>query len=393
MESAQMVWNHWLTRCCKLLLLLVGLWGPAAAQQVDRVTPDLGAAPPRGVWIAGPQHNKFWQSRETIRAELDAYKAAGLNTVYPVVWMQGRSLFPSAVAASITGKRQLSSLGERDALREILDEAKPLGIRVVAWLEFGFASHHEGAASTQELAHLKPNWVALNAAGKPVVKNGFHWLNAFDADVQRFAIDLSVELARNYPDLHGVQGDDRLPALPSEGGYNSGVRAAYAAEHGGKQPPTDGKDAAWVQWRADRLTAFLRQWRSELKAVNPKLVLSSSPSPYPWGLQEYLQDWPRWLREGLIDEALPQLYRRDVAGYQRLVDETLALVDPANRSKVFPGMLLALGPNVIPSETVLAQWIAATRAAGFGGEVYFHSTGVERRADVLRKAYGVTDKP
>jgi len=36
---------------------------------------------------------------------------------------------------------------------------------------------------------------------------------------------------------------------------------------------------------------------------------------------------------------------------------------------------------------LLAQWIEATRAAGFGGEVYFHSRGVAPRAAVLRRAY------
>jgi hypothetical protein len=49
--------------------------------------------------------------------------------------------------------------------------------------------------------------------------------------------------------------------------------------------------------------------------------------------------------------------------------------------------LLALGPDVIPSPELLAQWIAATREAGFAGEVYFHSTGIAPRAAVLKKAY------
>ena len=41
--------------------------------------------PVRGVWVAGPQHNSFWQSREAMRAELQGFKAAGLNSVYAVM--------------------------------------------------------------------------------------------------------------------------------------------------------------------------------------------------------------------------------------------------------------------------------------------------------------------
>jgi hypothetical protein len=135
------------------------------------------------------------------------------------------------------------------------------------------------------------------------------------------------------------------------------------------------------------LTDFLLRWRQAVKAQRPEAVLSLSPSPYPWGLEEYLQDWPRWLREGLADELLPQLYRRDVAAYERLLHETLGHVPLAQRQRFFPGLLLALGPNVVPSEETLLRWIAVTRAAGVQGEVYFHSEGIAPRIDAIRRAY------
>jgi uncharacterized lipoprotein YddW (UPF0748 family) len=381
-----MVWNWsitWLNAGRSVALALLLGWLAAAG----------AAEPVRGVWVAGPQHNRFWDSRETLRAELQAFKAAGLNTVYPVVWMQGRTLYPSAVVEKLTGRRQLERLKDRDALQELLEEAEPLGLRVIAWLEFGFASHYEAVAGSRELAHLKPAWRALDRHGQPVVKNGFHWLNAFDPEVQGFLTDIALELVRRYPKLSGIQGDDRLPALPATGGHNPAVRAAYRAEHEGRDPPADDQDPAWLQWRADRLTDFLRQFRRTLKAERPDLVISLSPSPFPWGLQEYLQDWPTWLREGLADELLPQLYRRDLPAYQRLLAETKAAIPPGQQHKVFPGILLALGPNVVPSPELLAQWIAATREAGFAGEVYFHSTGVSPRREVLRKAYTADRSP
>ncbi len=348
----------------------------------------LAATPVRGVWVAGPQHNQFWNSREAMRAELQGFKAAGLNTVYAVMWMQGRTLYPSNVMEKLTGRRQLARFAERDALQELIDEAQPLGLRVIAWMEFGFASHYQPVAvKGEELLDRFPHWAALGRDGKPLVKNGFAWMNAFDPEVQKLLTDLCLELVRGYPKLDGIQGDDRLPALPSSAGHNPALLAAYRAEHAGRAPPDSDQDPAWLQWRADRLTAFLRQLRAALKAERPALVLSFSPSPYPWGLQEYLQDWPTWLKEGLVDELLPQLYRRDLPAYQRLLIETRAAIPAGQQHKVFPGILLALGPNVVPSPELLAEWIAATREAGFAGEVYFHSTGIAPRAEVLRRAY------
>ncbi|MBH9552607.1 glycoside hydrolase family 10 protein [Inhella gelatinilytica] len=342
------------------------------------------AEPVRGVWVAGPQHNPFWSSRDAIRAELKTFKAAGLNSVYAVMLLPGRTLYPSARMAQITGVRQLESLGERDVMQELLEEAEPLGLRVIAWLEFGFASHFR-PGQQPGLLQFKPEWTARQRDGKPVVKNGFHWMNAFDPEVQQLLIDLSVELLQRYPKLTGVQGDDRLPALPASAGYHPAVLQEFGWRPG--QPLPADQDPAWLQWRADQLTAFLARFRAALKAVRTDAVLSLSPSPYPWALHEYLQDWPAWMRAGLVDELLPQLYRRDGASYERLLAETKAHIPEGQQQRVFPGLLLALGPNTIPSPSLLQQWLTANRTAGFAGEVLFHSTGVADRAAVLKQAY------
>lgn len=343
------------------------------------------AEPVRGVWVAGPQHNKFWSSRDAMRADLKTFKEAGLNSVYVVALMSGRTLYPSDRMARISGVKQLESLGQRDVMQELLEEAKPLGLRVIAWLELGFASHYGSGDNARGLLRHRPDWVALNRDGQPVVKNGFHWMNAFDPEVQQLFIDLSVELLRRYPALDGIQGDDRLPASPSSAGYHPELLKAYGWTPGQALPQE--RDPRWLQWRADRLTDFLKRWHTAVKAERTTAVLSLSPSPYPWALEEYLQDWPAWMRAGLADELLPQLYRRDAAPYEKLLAETRAHVPPDQMNRVFPGLLLALGPDVIPSAALLKQWIRSTRAAGFGGEVHFHSTGVARRAQALKDAY------
>lgn len=46
-----------------------------------------------------------------------------------------------------------------------------------------------------------------------------------------FLMNLMKEVTTNY-DVDGIQGDDRLPALPSTGGYDDYTISLYKAGHG-----------------------------------------------------------------------------------------------------------------------------------------------------------------
>lgn len=103
----------------------------------------------------------------------------------------------------------------------------------------------------------KPHWKALDSEGNLVVKNGFDWLNGFDPEVQHFMISLIKEVISNY-EVDGVQGDDRLPALPSTAGYEPFTVSLYMSEHGGQKPPADHLNTEWINWRAGKLNDFMK---------------------------------------------------------------------------------------------------------------------------------------
>lgn len=150
----------------------------------------------------------------------------------------------------------------RDPLKEMIEEAHANGIKVHAWFEYGFAASY-GQNGGLILAR-KPEWGAKDVNGKLLVKNGFVWMNALLPEVQDFMLSLIKEVADNY-DIDGVQGDDRLPAMPSSGGYDEYVCQLYKQEHNGMEPPADGKNEAWMTWRADKLTDFLKNCILRLK--------------------------------------------------------------------------------------------------------------------------------
>ena len=125
-----------------------------------------------------------------------------------------------------------------------------------AWFEYGFSSSY--SAQGGPIIAKKPSWKALDSQGNLVVKNGFDWLNGFDEEVQNFMISLFLEVINNYK-IDGVQGDDRLPALPSTAGYDPKTVEMYKKENAGKEPPKDYRDDDWINWRVSKLNKFMKR--------------------------------------------------------------------------------------------------------------------------------------
>ena len=81
-------------------------------------------------------------------------------------------------------------------------------------------------------------------------------MNGFHPEVQNFMIDMMKSIIDVYPNLDGIQGDDRLPAMPSLAGYDEYTVNRYKNSHEGKEPPRNITDEEWVQWRCDILNKF-----------------------------------------------------------------------------------------------------------------------------------------
>ena len=371
----------------RILWLMCALMAFATAAAAQGGNAESGKKKPqlpfelRGVWITNVDSDTL-TSRERIAETLDYLRSIGINIVYPVVYSRGMTMFPSATMEREFGITIDPRYEGRDVLREVLFEAHRNGIEVVPWFEFGFSCSHDQDGGF--ILERHPEWAAIDQDGRLVKKNGFEWLNAFDPEVQKYISDLMMEVVTNY-DVDGVQGDDRLPALPTLGGYDEGTLARYRKETG-KEAPRDIKDPEWVKWRADILTAFLSDLRKRIKAEHPNVTLSLSPSPFDWSLQEYLQDSKTWVAQGLPDTLHPQLYRRTEKEYRAILDETASQFPPPANQKIFPGMLINIGKDYLISAKMLRHEIAYNRSLGFSGEVFFFHEGLRKNDNALGDA-------
>ena len=241
----------------------------------------------------------------------------------------------------------------------VIQEARKHNLRVIPWFEFGFSSSH--SKNGGHIIEAKPEWAAKDSSGQLLTKNGFEWMNAIHPEVQ-----------------------DRLPAMPSEGGYSDFTRQLYSDETG-NQVPANPSEENFLNWKADKLSDFAERLYSDVKKVNPDLTVSFSPSIYPWSKQEYLQDWPAWIENGHADWVHPQVYRRQLNRYEQALTAQQPRrleLDDTVRARMYPGVLMQVGDYRISAEDLEAV-VAENRAQGFQGEVFFFYEGLRANGGAL----------
>lgn len=336
--------------------------------------------PVKGVWLTNVD-SKVLNSKEGIEEAVSLCKELGINTIYMVVWNKGFTLYPSKVMKDFCGAEIIPDFAGRDPLKELIEAAHKVNIKIYAWFEFGFSSSYNLDGGI--ILKLKPEWKAIDRQGNLVKKNGFEWMNGFNPEVQSFMLSLIEEVIHNY-DIDGIQGDDRLPAMPSEAGYDSYTVSMYKRMHKGITPPDDPKDSAWVQWRADILNNFMRRIHDAVKSYKKDIVVSMAPSIYPWSKEEYLQDWVMWVKEGLVDQICPQLYRYDFEAYKSTLELIInEQINKKNLDKFYPGILLKVG-KYQPDEQYLKKVIELNRKNNVKGEVFFFYEGFKKYPELIK---------
>ncbi len=361
---------------CGLLLAMVPVLPAPSAAQATR-------SEIRGVWMTTNDMSTM-RDRTKLRAAMDQLKEMHFNTVYPVVWNSGYAIHTSEV----TRARKIQSfsykgLEGQDIVADVISEGHAKGMLVIPWFEFGFM-----APPFSELALQHPSWLtqrqdgsrtSISAAGEVV------WLNPFRPEVQQLITDLVLEVVGNY-DGDGIQFDDHM-SLPNEFGYDSYTKALYARETS-RAVPSNPMDQAWIKWRADKITAFMVQLNKAVNAKKPRSIVSVSPNYYDFAYKLQLQDWLGWVRRGIVDELIVQLYRPDVASFAAEV----ARPELAETRKKIPtaiGVMTGLRTKPAPMQLIQAQ-VQTAQQKGMGvAFFYFESlwNATAEAEDLRRKGF------
>lgn len=349
----------------------------------------------RAVWIPDPSHTTALRTYQNVLNTVALLDELNINTVYVATWARNQTAYDSQVllnnstyankaegnlySAYKASYNSPVSSPTGDPLKDLITEAHKKDIKVIFWFEYGFmASSGATTAQNSKVYAKHPEWIGKANDGAIANYNkSDYYFNAYNPDVQEFLLTLIEEAMTLYPDVDGIQGDDRMPAMPRNSGYEDYTVNKYKAEHGGALPPQDYNNAAWVTWRLNILNKFGKTLHDRIKAKKSTALVCFSPNPYPWSEQNLMQQWPAWIEGGLVDILSVQCYRNDVDSYRATVKQAKEYVDAKTTKSILnPGMILKNGSTVM-SEKLLIEQLDVNRTFQTNGEAFFFIDGLQ----------------
>lgn len=279
----------------------------------------------RGVWVH--LFDDTVKARAGIERFLDDAVAANLNTVIVEVVRRHDAYHVSDVLPRAPDPDLERDL---DVLARVVDGAHARGLEVHAWVPLMPVHHPVYDDLDLPTDHIwvrhgpgsDDPWVTFDVDGTV----NREYLDPGVPAVQEHVAALFAEIVERYP-VDAVHLD--YPRYPGERyGYNPTALARYRAETGASGQPSP-TDAAWSAWRREQSTALVEGIADAVRAVDPDVgislaAISMGAHPGAVGgfggtraMNEVLQPWPEWLRDGLVDAVYPMHYFRDGDAQQR----------------------------------------------------------------------------
>ena len=362
--------NHGKQRLWNLGLLVLGLIFCFGVFSFSGA-PFLQAAPPtqttiRGVWahpgFFGPEKDA---ATAKIRATLDGYVQAGINTVIILVKStSGHVYFQSQIAVQDPAYNW-------DFFGVLLEEAKKRNISVHPW----FCVFPESAVLGRVREH--PEWLIMNDKGEMTAA-----ANAALPHVREYEISLMLELLKRYP-VDWVHLDYiRFPCFPEEPyfSFDAQTRSLFEKTWGQDPLALKAKDSGnlfwneWIEWNGGQVTQFVRDLREAVKVVGRPVKISAAVFPAADKAKVLIgQDWEEWAKQGLIDMLCPMLYTNHHGLFEKYARRAMDI--GRGRVLVCPGIGIGTSHN---QNTPAGMWeqMDISQRLGGNGVIFFSSSSL-----------------
>jgi len=324
-----------------------------------------------------------------------------MNTLLVQVRGRGDAYYPSEIAPRAEELEAMPR--DYDPFTRLIERAHAQGLEVQAWINCYLVwSAGRPPSSQLHVVNAHPDWIAVRSDGRKLVEmvpeefqeervEGMY-LAPGNPEVRRHLRDVVREIVTHYH-VDGIHLDYVRNPEPDVG-YDAGTRTAFMREFGidpasfASSPDSSllarvGEDgiadlrARWMQWQRDQVTAFVRDVRNDLDLINPKLKLTAAViADQTAALNRYLQDWPRWLREGLLDAAIPMAYSPNTV---TVVRQLAAARSIPTEHHLYAGIAI-----YNESAREAADKIRRARGLGFDGVALFSYDAVAARTGYAR---------
>jgi uncharacterized lipoprotein YddW (UPF0748 family) len=280
----------------------------------------------RGVWIS-TVNNIDWPSEPGLPVEqqkkelielINRIDSFNLNTVIFQVRPAADALYYSETepwSYYLTGKQGKAPEPFYDPLKFAIDLCHKKGIKLHAWFNpFRIRNDFLYRLNKNHRIRKSPHWV---------YRYGEKWyLDPGIPQVRQYIIDVIMEVVRKY-DIDAVHLDDYFYPYPARG---EKIPDGISFELYGRDYSPDRIN----EWRRSNINSFIEYLSDTINKIKPEVALGVSPfgvwrhksddpkgSSGKKGLTSYDDlnvDILKWLENGWIDYAIPQLYWKQKGG-------------------------------------------------------------------------------
>ncbi len=335
----------------------------------------------RGVWVATVSNINYPSttglSIEAQQAELRELLAVmtdhGLNAILFQVRPESDALYASDLepwSRFLTG-----SQGQDpgfDPLAYLIEQARPLGIEVHAWI-------NPYRAKSTLSSTLADGHIALAAPQYAYTYGNLLWMDPGAEVVQERTIDVALDLVDRY-DIDGVHFDDYFYPYPNGEPFpDAGTYGDYEG---------DGGRLARDDWRRDNVNQLVEVLYESIVGTRNHIRFGISPfgiyrpgmPPGITGLDQYAEiyaDPLLWMDEGWVDYLAPQLYwptTQTAQAYEPLLEWWASMTTEGRY--IFAGNYLSqVGSSSAWSVDEMLDQVDLSRIyrdLGSMGNIYFH---------------------
>lgn len=220
--------------------------------------------------------------------------------------------------------------GYKDYLEAFIGEAHLRDIEVYAWTNTLIA----GDGSNNSF-YSSRGWILKGFNGEDNY-NGMYYLDISNSKVQEFLGNIFNELASNY-DLDGFEYDFIRFPVGRLHQYNTGDSTESLLDWGWTESfenkfkekyslTGDLKDLVttnatiktnWLTFKREILDDTVEMISTTIRDANPNMKISAAVMTSLTGAKAtYLQDWEKWIKQGLVDELNPMVYTADNSGLE-----------------------------------------------------------------------------
>ncbi len=369
---------------------LVGSMQPAMA--------DSGPAEMRGLWVV----RTALVSPQAVDRVVDDASEAGFNALFVQVRGRGDAFYRSAlVPRSPLLERQPRDF---DPFARLLARARSRGLRVHAWVNVLLAAHFGQPLPQGHVLVVHPDWAMVPQSIAATVLKGsaterlrrVRKAGRADGDVEGYYLapsrpgvgDHLEEVVRELVGQYAIDGL-HLDFIRYPGPSFDYSRAALEAfrRRTGETALLSGprrQPEAWNDFRREVLTALAARLAEAARTERPGTLVSAAVIPdEALAVQHRFQDWPVWLKTGVLSAVCPMAYTTDNALFGQLLEGAR---DAAGKKPVWAGIgAFRLDP------AGLVEKIALARQAGASGVLLFshESLGRAHRRRLCEEAFAV----